>query len=163
MQTGTMAWILLSLGALATAGLVATAVVGYQFQGETQIIARHILLGLISLLLLILAHSWIFFYLWGTARAVRSVVNECGLDASLLARSRRFQGATYPWLLAASALATADFVLGAQIYTFDMARSLHPGLFYATVAVQIVTLIVEARILGQNERLMVEIDSLCAA
>ena len=28
MQTGTMAWILLSLGALATAGLVGTAVVG---------------------------------------------------------------------------------------------------------------------------------------
>jgi len=76
---------LLIVGAMATLGLVAAAVLGYMLPGPVgPDMSRHVLVSLASCLLLLFSHCWIMFYLIGTGKAIKDAVNEHKLDADLI-------------------------------------------------------------------------------
>jgi 4-hydroxybenzoate polyprenyltransferase len=149
---------LLIVGWLATTGLAATAVIGYLLGSSLQSIQPHLLLGLVACLLLLFSHSWVMFYLIGTGKAIKDAVNENHLENELTERTKVFKNRTYPWLMAAMGLAIATFVLGGGYVAGAVPSWLHVVLFYATLVVQVWALVLEGRVLLQNERLMDEIN-----
>ena len=104
---------LLVLGWLATLGLIATGILGFQVGPEVGV-GTHLLLGLMSSLLLLFSHSWIMFYLIGTGKAIKTAVAENDLDESIVEMTRDFKNRSYPWLMLAMIAAMTTFILGSS-------------------------------------------------
>ena len=154
---------LLIVGAMATLGLLATAVLGYGLEGPTgrQVgpeMSRHVLVALASSLLLLFSHCWIMFYLIGTGKAIKEAVAEHSLEPALIEETKRFKNRSYPSLMLAMALAMATFILGGGAATNSLPAWIHHGLFWATLLVQGRALLIEKEVLEQNEKLMADID-----
>jgi hypothetical protein len=154
---------LLVVGWMATLGFVATAVVGYLHLGAEGGLRLHVLLGLASALLLLFSHCWIMFYLIGTGRAIKDAVRASGLPGELYERTKGFKNRSYPALMLALGLAMATFILGGGVYTGAVPAWVHHGLFWATLAAQLWALRLEGRVLGENDRLMADVDRRLAA
>ena len=153
---------LLIVGWLATLGLAANAVLGYLLGSSVRSLQPHLLLGLVASLLLLFSHCWVMFYLIGTGKAIKDAVAENKLEGALYDRTKPFKNQTYPWLMAAMGLAIATFVLGGGYVAGAVPSWVHVVLAYATLGVQAWTLVLEGRVLLQNERLMNEINQLLA-
>lgn len=151
---------LLIVGALATIGLLATAVVGYALPEPfgTKDLSTHLLLGVLASLLLLFSHCWILFYLIGTGKALKQAVAEHGLEPEIVEQTRRFKTRSNPWLMLAILLAMATFVLGGGVVTKMVAGWVHHALFVATFAAQVWALWVELEVLTANEKLMRSVD-----
>lgn len=155
---------LLIVGAMATLGLVAAAVLGYRLAGATgPEMSRHVLVALASSLLLLFSHCWIMFYLIGTGKAIKEAVAEHGLQPSFIEDTKRFKNESYPSLMLAMGLAMATFILGGGAATGSLPVWVHHVLFWAALVVQARTLWIEKRVLEANERLMADIDRRLAA
>ena len=155
---------LLIVGAMATLGLIAAAVLGYRLGGPVgSEMSRHVLVSLASSLLLLFSHCWIMFYLIGTGKAIKQAVAEHGLEPSFVEETKRFKNESYPSLMLAMALAMATFILGGGAATGSLPVWVHHALFYAALVVQARTLWIENRVLTANERLMAEIDKRLAS
>ena len=156
---------LLIVGAMATLGLAAAAVLGYFFiQGPIgsemykEEMSRHVLLALFSCLLLLFSHCWIMFYLIGTGKAIKEAVNEHKLDPDLIEETKRYKNRSYPPLMLAMGLAMATFILGGGAATGTLPVWIHHVLFWAALAAQVRTLWIEKGVLDANEKLMADID-----
>lgn len=154
---------LLIVGAMATLGLIATAVLGYGLDGSAgreigREMSRHVLIALASSLLLLFSHCWIMFYLIGTGKAIKEAVKEHSLEPSLIEDTKRFKNRSYPSLMLAMGLAMATFILGGGAQTNSLPVWVHHGLFWATLLVQGRTLWIEKDVLEQNEKLMADVD-----
>ncbi|HYN20850.1 MAG TPA: hypothetical protein VE078_07820 [Thermoanaerobaculia bacterium] len=150
---------LLIVGAMATLGLVAAAVLGYRLAGPVgEEMSRHVLVALASSLLLLFSHCWIMFYLIGTGKAIKQAVADHGLEPSLIEETKRFKNESYPSLMLAMGLAMATFILGGGAATGSLPVWVHHALFWAALVVQARTLWIEKRVLEANERLMANID-----
>src|SRR5215510_12847891 len=107
---------LLIVGAMATLGLLASAVLGYGLASPTDPeMPRHVLIALASSLLLLFSHCWIMFYLIGTGKAIKDAVRDHELDPAFAEETKRFKNASYPWLMLAMGLVMATFILGAGV------------------------------------------------
>src|SRR6185295_18588083 len=152
------------VGAMATLGVVASAVLGYLLSSPTDAdMPRHVLVGLASSLLLLFSHCWIMFYLIGTGKAIKDAVREHGLDPAFVEETKRFKNASYPWMMLAMALVMATFILGGGVATGSLPSWIHHVLFYTAVPAQGYALWIEQRVLADNERLMAEVDRHLAA
>lgn len=145
---------LLVVGAFATLGMIATAVVAYLGQP----LAVHLMLGLGSALLLLFSHCWIMFYLIGTGKAIKEAVAEHSLDTAVLETTRSFKMRTNGWMMIAMGLCMATFILGGGVYTQTLPSWVHHSLFWLTLVAQIKTLWIEHQVLTENERLMTRLD-----
>jgi hypothetical protein len=150
---------LLIVGAMATLGLIASAVLGYGLDGPVgSEMSRHVLVSLASSLLLLFSHCWIMFYLIGTGKAIKEAVAEHALEPALIEETKRFKNRSYPSLMLAMGLAMATFILGGGAATNSLPVWVHHGLFWATLLVQARTLWIEKDVLEQNEKLMADVD-----
>jgi len=150
---------LLILGVLATVGLAAAAALGYALHGTADAaVPRHVLVALGSSLILLFSHCWILLYLLATGRAIAEVVREHGVEPSVLGTARGFQKRVAPPLLLATAFAIATLVLGGGVLAGTRTALVHHALFWITLAVQLWALWVERRVLGENERLLADLD-----
>jgi 4-hydroxybenzoate polyprenyltransferase len=158
---------LLIVGAMATFGVVASAVLGYLVGSPTDLhshyMTRHILIALASSMLLLFSHCWIMFYLIGTGKAIKDAVREHGLDPAFAEETKRFKNASYPWLMLAMGLVMATFILGGGVHKGSIPSWVHHVLFYVALLAQIYALRIEQRVLTDNERLMAEVDRRLAA
>jgi MFS family permease len=150
---------LLIIGAMATLGFVATAVIGYTLADPADAeVPLHLLVGLASSLLLLFSHCWIMFYLIGTGKAIKEAVQEHGLDKALIEDTKRFKNKSYPSLMLAMILGMATFILGGGVVPGALPSWIHHALFYATLLVQGRALWFEKQVLEENERLIADID-----
>jgi hypothetical protein len=155
---------LLIVGAMATLGLIASAVMGYMLDGPIgPEMSRHVLVSLASCLLLLFSHCWIMFYLIGTGKAIKDAVKEHNLEQALVEETKRFKNQSYPMLMLAMGLAMATFILGGGAATNTLPVWVHHGLFWATLLVQGRALWIEKDVLEANERLMTDLDRRLAA
>ncbi|HKI04587.1 MAG TPA: hypothetical protein VKK31_21590 [Thermoanaerobaculia bacterium] len=154
---------LLIVGLMATLGVIASAVLGYLLHSPTDVdMPRHVLVGLASSLLLLFSHCWIMFYLIGTGKAIKEAVKEHGLEPAaaeaIIEETKRFKNASYPSMMLAMGLVMTTFILGGGVATGSVPSWVHHALFYAAVIVQVYSLRIEWRVLGENERLMADVD-----
>ena len=150
---------LLVVGAFATLGLIATAVVAYLGQP----IVFHLMLGLGSSLLLLFSHCWIMFYLIGTGKAIKETVAEHSLDQAILERTRSFKMRSNGWMMISMGLCMATFILGGGVYNNSLPNWIHHSLFFLTLLAQFKTLWIEHQVLTENETLMGQINRTIAA
>lgn len=151
---------LLIIGVVATLGFLATGILGYWITGPADAgMPRHMLLALGSCLLMLFSHLWIFFYLIGTGRAIRQTIRELSLEPGLSEATTRFKRC-YPWLLTAMIASVATFLLGGFVATRALPVWTHHALFFVTLALQAVSLWLEARALAASEGLIGDVDRL---
>ena len=151
---------LLVVGALATLGLLATAVLGYAVpeDHDPASLSSHLLLAVLTSLLLLFSHCWILFYLIGTGKALKVAVAEHGLEPEIAEQTKEFKNRSNPWLMLAMMLAMATFVVGGGVATRVVPAWAHHLLFVVTAVVQVWALRVEFEVLSANEKLMKRID-----
>lgn len=148
---------LLILGWLATAGLLATGLIGYQVSPENGV-GLHLLVGLFSSLLILFSHSWIMFYLIGTGKAVKTAVTDYDLDAEYAVRTIDFKNRSYPWLMAAIGAVMATFIVGGGVATRVIPPWIHATLFAIALLTQVRTMVLESEVILANHRLMREVE-----
>ena len=150
---------LLVVGALGTIGVAVAGGLGYGLSSPADAgMPTHIVAALVAILLVMFAHTWLLLYLLGTGRMIRDAVREGGLDAALLAESRRLRRVCYACLVAAAALVMATFLVGGAVAGKGMTPWVHHLLAWVAIAVQGFALWIEWRTLAANERLMGNVD-----
>jgi len=152
---------LLTVGAMATLGLVATGVLGY-LVADVGSAGLHVLIALATSLLLLFSHCWIMFYLIGTGKAIKQAVADEGLSPDLVEETKAFKNRSYPWLMLAMALAMATFILGGGVDTGAIPAWFHQVMFLITLVVQTKTIWIEHLVLGENAALMGRVRRLAA-
>jgi hypothetical protein len=152
--------VLLIIGVLATLAFLATAVLGYRLtEGATDPgVPNHLLIGIASVVMMLFSHSWIVIYLAATGGAVREAVRDHGADPAFDAACRALRRRAIPLAAGATVLGFATFLLGAGVIPKLVPAWIHHALFYATVLVQGLTLWIEGRALGENEKLLTDLD-----
>ncbi|HVR10924.1 MAG TPA: hypothetical protein VMW75_22975 [Thermoanaerobaculia bacterium] len=150
---------LLVLGLLGTAGLIATAVLGYGVSpGASDAQVRgHVLLSLAAAMVLMFSHTWIVLYLLATGKVISRVARERGIAEELLEQARRLRLRAIPWLLAALAAVAATFLTGGAALSAAVPAWVHHALFYLTLVLQGGAMVAERRVLAEHERLAAEL------
>ena len=149
---------LLVVGFLAAVGFAASGALGYGIAANPETFQTHLLVRLISCLLLLFSHCWVMFFLIGTGKAIKDAVRENGLEADIVARTKRFKAETFGWALLAMGLAMAAFILGGGVATGAVPKVVHHALFYLALAAQVWALRCETRALLANVRLMADLN-----
>ncbi len=152
---------LLTVGAMATLGLIATGVLGYMVV-DVGGAGLHVLIALASCLLLLFSHCWIMFYLIGTGKAIKQAVADERLSPDLVEETKTLKNRSYPSLMLAMLLAMATFILGGGVDTGSIPAWLHQAMFLVTLAVQLRTLWIEHLVLRDNETLLRRVGAMAA-
>lgn len=145
--------IMVVVSALATLGIIATGFLGYRGAHTDEGVRVHILVALGSILVFLLAHLWILFYLLGSVRVLRQEAERAGLPEDELDQGLvRFRTRTMPPLLVALALAVGCFVLGAGAYSSGGSVLVHAVSFYLVLPAEAWAAWREWRTFGAAER-----------
>jgi hypothetical protein len=145
---------LLALAAAGTLSLLASIVIGYEVPAAS--LKSHFLLGLLSTMLLVMAHSFIMFFLIATGVEMKEMEQARGWGDSFRRRTIQMKGQVFPAMTFALLLVIANFILGAAAHTRAIPARVHEGLAWLTLATCVFTLQREWRVLGENNRLIAE-------
>jgi hypothetical protein len=153
-----MAIALLTLALVGTLGLFGTVVAGHTIDPGPAVRA-HFLAALSSTFLLVMAHSFVMFFLIATGVELKDMEKEKGWGDSFRRRTIALKSRVFPVVTVALLLVIANFILGAAAHTRAMPAWLHGGIAWATLAVCLVALYREYQVLGDNNRLIAEASS----
>jgi len=152
-----MAIALLTLALVGTLSLLGAIVGGYRVPGGAPGLMRaHFLLSLVSTMLLVMAHSFIMFFLIATGVEMKDMEKERGWGDSFRKRTVAMKGKVFPVMTLALLLVIANFILGAAAHTKAMPAAVHEGLSWTTLAVCAYAVFREWQVLGENNRLIAE-------
>src|SRR5438093_8426853 len=150
---------LLTLAALGTLGLLATVLLGYRVPGAAVTLKTHFMAALLSTTILVMAHSFIMFFLIATGVEMKEMEKAAGRGDSFRRRTLALKSRIFPLLTAALLLVIANFILGAAAHTRAVPAWVHEATAWATVLVCLLALYREYRVLGDNNRLIAEAAS----
>jgi hypothetical protein len=153
-----MAIALLTLAAVGTACFAASLLLGYAIP-ESHTLARHFVLSLGSTFLLVMAHSFIMFFLIATGVELKDMEKAAGWGDSFRRRTVRMKGQVFPAMTMALGLVITNFILGAAAHTRAIPAVVHEGLAWTTLATCVYALFREYQVLGDNNRLIAEAAS----
>jgi hypothetical protein len=151
-----MAIALLTLALVGTLSLLYTIVGGYGIPGEPTLVRPHFLIALLSTTLLVMAHSFIMFFLIATGVEMKDMEKAKGWGDSFRRRTVVMKGKVFPVMTFALLLVIANFILGAAAHTRALPAVVHEGLAWTTFAVCAYALFREWQVLGENNRLIAE-------
>jgi hypothetical protein len=154
-----MAIALLTLALAGTLSLLASIVVGYEVPAQVSMLRSHFLLGLLSTTLLVMAHSFIMFFLIATGVEMKDMEKERGWGDSFRRRTIRLKSEAFPAMTTALLLVLANFIMGAAAHTRAVPARVHEGLAWLTLLTCVFALQREWRVLGENNRLIAEAAS----
>lgn len=147
---------LLTLALVGTLTLLASIVGGYRVPGAPLAMRSHFLLSLLSTLLLVMAHSFIMFFLIATGVEMKDLEKEKGWGDSFRRRTVAMKGKVFPVMTLALLLVIANFILGAAAHTRAIPALVHEVLSWLTLLVCVYALWREWDVLGENNRLIEE-------
>jgi hypothetical protein len=151
-----MAIALLTLALVGTLALLGTNVAGYLVPHAALEMKRHFLYALVTTTLLVMAHSFVLFFLLATGVELKDLEKERGWGDSFRRRTVALKGRVFPAATLTLLLVIANFVLGAGAHTRVLPAWTHEGLAWVTFAACLWTLLQEYRALGENNRLIAE-------
>lgn len=150
---------LLTLALAGTVALAASMVPGYLVP-RAGAIRQHFLLGLMATTLLVMAHSFIMFFLIATGLELKDMEKEKGWGDSFRRRTIALKSRVFPVMTGALLMAIANFILGAAAHTRAVPSWVHSAMAWSTLAVCVLALYREYQVLGDNNRLISEAASL---
>jgi hypothetical protein len=151
-----MSLALLTLALVGTAAFAWSILEGYRVPGVAAELRPHFLLSLVSTFLLVMAHSFIMFFLLATGVEMKGMEKEKGWGDSFRRRTVALKGRVFPPMTLALLLLLANFVLGAAAHTRAVPARVHEGLAWLTLLVCLFALRREYQALGENNRLIFE-------
>lgn len=151
-----MAISLFTLAVLGTVSFAASMVLGYRLPGDAAAMKLHFLLALGSTTLLVMAHSFIMFFLIATGVEMKTLEKERGWGDSFRKRTVAMKGRVFPIMTFVLLLVIAHFILGAAAHTRVIPTWIHGLLSWVTLAACLETLRREHAVLGDNNRLIEE-------
>ena len=154
-----MAVALLTLALVGTLALLATTAVGYLVPADAAWMRQHFLLALGSTTLLVMAHSFIMFFLIATGVELKDMEKARGWGDSFRRRTIAMKSQVFPAMTFALLLVIANFMLGAAAHTRAVPAWVHHATAWLTVLLCAVALQREYRVLGDNNRLIAEAAS----
>lgn len=154
-----MAIALLTLALTGTVSLVVTLVFGYRIGSDGALVRSHFLLALTSTFLLVMAHSFIMFFLIATGVEMKEMEKKHGWGEEFRRRTVAMKSKVFPAMTLAVLLVMANFILGAAAHTRVIPGWAHGVLGWTTLLVCLYTLFREYQVLGENNRLIAEIGT----
>jgi hypothetical protein len=151
---------LLTLAALGTLGLLASVVLGYRVPGAPLALKAHFMAALLSTTLLVMAHSFIMFFLIATGVEMKEMEKAAGRGDSFRRRTIALKSRIFPLLTGALLLIIANFILGAAAHTRALPAWVHEGMAWATLLTSTAAFIRAWLVLGDNNRLIAEAATL---
>ena len=148
---------LLTLAAVGTVALLVTTALSY-FPGPG-FIRQHFLLGLGSTFLLVMAHSFIMFFLIATGVELKDMEKERGWGDSFRRRTVAMKSRVFPLMTSALLLVIVNFMMGAAAHTRAVPGWVHQALAWITLGVCVGALWREYLVVGENNRLIAEAAS----
>jgi len=149
---------LLTLALMGTLALAGSIVLGYLVP-QPGILKQHFLLALLATTLLVMAHSFIMFFLIATGVELKDMEKEKGWGDSFRRRTIALKGRVFPVMTFALLLVIANFILGAAAHTHAVPAWVHGGVAWGTLVLCLFALYREYRVLGDNNRLIDEAAS----
>jgi hypothetical protein len=149
---------LLTLAAAGTLALLATTLLSYA-GSDAAWIRQHFLLALGSTFLLVMAHSFLMFFLIATGVELKEMEKERGWGDSFRRRTVAMKSRVFPLMTSALLLVVFNFMMGAAAHTRAVPAWVHHGLAWLTVAVCLAALWREYAVVGENNRLIAEAAS----
>jgi hypothetical protein len=147
---------LLTFALVGTLCLLASIVLGYGVPGNPQAVRAHFLLALLSTFLLVMAHSFIMFFLIATGVEMKDMEKERGWGDSFRRRTVALKGRVFPVMTFALLVVIANFVLGAAAHTRALPALVHEATAWLTLVLCLYALQREWEVLGENNRLIEE-------
>ncbi len=151
-----MAIALLTLALMGTLALLGANLHGYLVPQAALEMKRHFLYALVTTTLLVMAHSFILFFLLATGVELKELEQERGWGDSFRRRTVALKGRVFPAATLTLLLVIANFVLGAAAHTRALPAWTHAGLAWLTFAACVFTLWREYQTLGVNNQLIDE-------
>lgn len=149
---------LLTLAGMGTLALLATTLLGYAPR-DAAWMRQHFLLALGSTFLLVMAHSFIMFFLIATGVEMKDMEKARGWGDSFRKRTVAMKARVFPVMTSALLLVVINFMMGAAAHTRAVPRVVHIALAWATLLTCVLALYREYRVLGDNNRLIAEAAS----
>jgi hypothetical protein len=154
-----MAIALLTLAGVGTVFLAASLLLAYAIPGGHHTLRAHFVLSLASTFLLVMAHSFIMFFLIATGVELKDMEKAAGWGDAFRRRTVAMKSQVFPVMTLALGLVIANFILGAAAHTRAIPQVVHAGLAWGTLVVCLAALYREYRVLGENNRLIAEAAS----
>jgi hypothetical protein len=148
---------LLTLAAAGTLALLATTVLSYVPREGW--LGSHFLLALGSTFLLVMAHSFVMFFLIATGVELKDIERAQGWGDSFRRRTVAMKSRVFPLMTSALLLVIVNFMMGAAAHTRAVPAWVHHGLAWLTLAVCLAALWREYLVIGENNRLIAEAAS----
>lgn len=152
-----MALSLLTLALVGTVALLVSIVGGYQAARTTAAMRSHFVVSLVSTLLLVMAHTFIMFFLIATGVEMKEMEKAGGWGDSFRRRTIAMKARVFPLMTIALLLVVVNFILGAAAHTRVLPAFVHEALAWLTFVVCAMTLGREHQVLGENNRLIAEV------
>ncbi len=150
---------LLTLALLGTLGLLGATVLGHAMPPGPAAVRQHFLLALASTFLLVMAHSFIMFFLLATGVELKGLEKQGGWGDSFRRRIVAMKSRAFPAMTSALLMAIANFILGGAAHTRAIPGWSHGVMAWATLAVSLLALVREYQVLAANNRLIAEAAS----
>jgi 4-hydroxybenzoate polyprenyltransferase len=146
---------LLTLALVGTLALLGSMLGGYAVPASRAAVGPHFLLALVATLLLVMAHSFIMFFLLATGVEMKEIERLGGGD-SIRRRLIAIKSRAFPSMTLALLLVIVNFMTGGAAHTRAVPPLVHEGLAWLTFAVCCYALFREYQVLGDNNRLIEE-------
>jgi hypothetical protein len=150
---------LLTLAAVGTLSLLATTLLAYVGAPGSAWMRHHFLMGLTSTFLLVMAHSFVMFFLIATGVELKEMEKSAGWGDSFRRRTVALKSQVFPLMTSALLLVIVNFMMGAAAHTRAVPRWVHAAVAWGTLAVCGAALWREYRVIGDNNRLIAEAAS----
>lgn len=147
---------LLTLALVGTLALLGSILNGYLVPGSRAAVSPHFLLSLAATLLLVMAHSFIMFFLIATGVEMKEMEKSGGWGDAFRRRIVSIKARVFPVMTLALLLVIVNFMLGGAAHTRAVPALVHEALAWTTFAVCCVALFREYQVLGDNNRLISE-------
>ena len=108
---------------------------------RSRALKAHFLLALLSTTLLVMAHSFIMFFLIATGVEMKDMEKERGWGDSFRRRTIKMKGQVFPAMTFALLLVLANFIMGAAAHTRAVPARVHEVLAWLTLLTCVFTLL----------------------
>ena len=147
---------LLTLALVGTLAFFVSLLNGYVVPGNPLAVGRHFLVALSATFLLVMAHSFIMFFLLATGVEIKEMEKTGGWGDSFRRRLVGIKSRVFPAMTLALLMLIVNFMLGGAAHTRALPASVHEAFGWATFAVCCYALYREYQVLGDNNRLIAE-------
>jgi hypothetical protein len=140
-------------------GLLSAVVLGLQATD----VAGHVIFGIFSTLVMLLAHSMMMFYLIGKGKAVKDAMAEGGLSGDQPQRIAVVRKPVFTIGTVAMGMTMAAAILGASVDTGHLPPMVHAMIAYGAIACNLAAFKVEIAALSESSRIVDEVNRLLGA